>query len=131
MVSPVVRGGLPGAGDGGGGGVRAVAHQALTGVSGDFVRGTLPAVSAVGRDVCLHHGWEPRREKIYFSSLSEKETEIQEKMFVINRVISTSLLRVTQLYQEQSARKCHKLKSYLSGTSICQLKVMVISRDSD
>ena len=52
-------------------------------------------------------------------------------MLVINRVISASLLSLTQLYQEQSARKCHKLKNYLSSASICQLKVMVISGDSD
>ena len=49
---------------------------------------------------------------------------------VIKPVISTSLLSLTQLYQEQSARKCHKLKNYLSVTSICQFKVMVISGDS-
>ena len=39
--------------------------------------------------------WLGPREKFYF--LSGKETEIQEKMFVINPAISASLLSLTQL----------------------------------
>ena len=102
LVWPVVRRGLPGGGDGGGGGgVRAVAGravgptdqaaQAATGASGDFVWRT---VSTVGREVCLHHDWDQQRNSNF---LSGKETEIQEKMFVIIPAISASLLSLTQL----------------------------------